>query len=99
MILLKLFKNNRAAGMVAMFLLAIGLFMKSFIQPAEMTGYSGMPFYNLVFGSIHTLPFLNRLIALVFLIILGYMLIRIGVRFVLMDFRSFMPAVFFILFT
>ena len=99
MILLRLFKNNRSAGMAGVFVLSLALFMKSFIQPGEITGITAMPFYDLVFGSIHTIPFLDRLIALVFLLVIGYMLIRIGVRYVLLQFRSFMPAVFFLLFT
>jgi len=85
--------------MAGIFVLSLALFMKSFIQPGEITGITAMPFYNLVFGSIHTIPFLDRLVALVFLLVIGYMLIRIGVRYVLLEFRSFMPAFFFLLFT
>jgi hypothetical protein len=99
MILLRLLKSSRTGGMAVVMLLALGLFMSCFIQQKEVAGTFAMPFYNLIFGSIHMVPFVNRLIALVITILLGYMLIRVGVRFVLLDFRSFMPAVFFILFT
>jgi hypothetical protein len=99
MILLRLFKNNRSAGMAGVFFLSLALFMKSFIPPGEISGITAMPFYNLVFGSLHTIPFLDRFIALIFLLVIGYMLIRIGVRYVLLEFRSFMPAVFFVLFS
>ncbi|MFH0756501.1 MAG: DUF6427 family protein [Bacteroidota bacterium] len=98
MILLKLFKNSRSAGMAGVIFLALGLLMKSLIHPPEIIAYTGMPFYNLVFGALNTLPFLDRIVALVFLLILCYMLVRIGARYVLLEFRSFMPAVFFLLF-
>ena len=60
---------------------------------------SDMPFYNLLFGAIHTTPVLNRFITLVILWILSYTLIRMSIRYVLIEFRSFMPAVFFLLFS
>ena len=74
--------------MAMVMLLALGLFMSCFIQQKEVAGTFAMPFYNLIFGSIHMVPFVNRLIALVITILLGYMLIRVGVRFVLLDFPS-----------
>lgn len=98
MILLRLFKNSRSAGMAGVIIFALGLFLKSLIHQPEIIAYTGMPFYNLVFGALHTLPFLDRLIALVFLLILCYMLVRIGGRYVLLEFRSMMPAFFFLLF-
>jgi hypothetical protein len=98
MILLRLFKNNRSAGMAAIILLAIALFMKSFIYSVAPDGFTAMPFYNLVFGAVHRVPVLDRIIALALVLVNGYMLIRLGVRYVLLDFRSFMPALFFILF-
>ncbi|MEN8158101.1 MAG: hypothetical protein ABFS10_14205 [Bacteroidota bacterium] len=99
MILLRIFKDNRVTGIAALFLLSLGLFMKSFIQLGEVSGERAMPLYNLFFGSVHTVPFLDRFIALILFLILGYMLIRIGVRYVLLDFRSYMPALFFLLFS
>lgn len=87
------------AGVVGIFFLALALFIVSIVRAEEVTGFTGMPFYNLVFGAIHNSPVLNRIIALIFMLILGYMLIRIGARYVLMESRSFMPAIFFLLFS
>ncbi len=67
------------------------------IRAEELTGYTGMPFYRLIFGAIHNIPVLNRIIALAFMLLMGYMLIRIGVRYVLLPISSLMPAIFFIL--
>ncbi|MEN8193440.1 MAG: DUF6427 family protein, partial [Bacteroidota bacterium] len=105
MILLRFLKNSRTAGGAGLIILSLVIFIKSFIQsggPEEVNGmvaYSGMPFYNLIFGSIHTTPFLNRIITLLLLWTISYMLIRISVRYVLLESRSFMPAIFFLLFS
>jgi len=105
MILLNFFKNDRIAGIAGLFFLTLAIFLKAFIQGgAEGTGseiiaYSGMPFYRLIFGAIHNTPVLNRIVTLLVLVLISYMLIRIAVRYMLLQFRSLMPAMFFILFS
>ena len=105
MILLKIFKNDRALGTGAFILLLIGIFLPSFIKDLSSTGsadlnsYVAMPFYKLVFGAIHTLPVLDHLVAMLIIMLMSYLLIRIGLRDQLLQQRSFMPAIFFILFT
>ncbi len=98
MILLRLFKNSRTAGVAAIIIISPAIFIHSFIHKVEIVAYSAMPFYNLIFGMIHTTPVLNRIITLLLLLIICYMLIRINFRYVLLEFRSFMPAFFFLLF-
>ena len=99
MILLRLFKNNRTGGMAGLVVMVLAIFLKTFIQVGAtgIVEYSAMPFYNLVFGAIHTTPILNRVISL--LLLISYMLIRIAARYVLLEFRSFMPAFFFLMFS
>ena len=99
MILLRLFKNNRVAGVIGIFILTLALFLLSIIRAEEVSGFTAMPFYNLIFGSVHNHPILSHLITMVFMLILGYLLVRIGANFVLLEIRSFMPAVFFIIFS
>ena len=105
MILLKLFKNNRATGTGAIILLLLGIFLPSFIHdfsadgPEELSSCVAMPFYKLIFGAIHTLPVLNHFVAMLIILLMSYLLIRIGVRDQLLQQRSLMPAIFFILFT
>jgi len=111
MILLRIFKNNRSGGVAVIVIVALAIFLKSFIPGfvaggAEGAGgadglraYSAMPFYNLIFGAIHTTPIINRIIALLLLWMICYMLIRVSVRYVLLEFRSFMPAIFFLVFS
>lgn len=85
--------------MMGVFFLALALFTGSFIRGIDPVASKAMPFYNLVFRSVHEYPILNRILTIAILIILGYMLIRIGVRYILLEFRSYMPAVFLLLFT
>lgn len=99
MILLRLFKNDRMAGMAGLFFLTLALFIKPIILAEEVTSYHAMPFYNLIFGYVHNTPILNHIIAMSLMILLGYMLIRIGARYVLLEVRSFMPALFFMAFS
>ncbi len=105
MILLKIFKNDRALGTAGFILLLIGIFLPSFIKdlgpagPTELFSCVAMPFYRLIFGAIHTVPVLNHLVAMLIIMLMSYLLIRIGLRDQLLQQRSFMPAIFFILFT
>ena len=106
--------------MAVIVIIALAIFLKSFIQEfaaggaggagitegAEGAGgadglraYSAMPFYNMIFGAIHTTPIINRIVTLFLLWIICYMLIRIGVRYVLLEIRSLMPAIFFLVFS
>jgi hypothetical protein len=105
MILLRLFKDSRAMGTGAMLLLLVAIFIPSFVDnfsaagATELAPHTGMPFYNLMFGAIHTIPVLNHFVALLLIMLIAYLLIRIGVRDQLLRQRSLMPAIFFILFT
>lgn len=105
MILLRIFKDNRATGTGAVILLLIAIFIPSFIDAFSATGssgllpHTGMPFYNLIFGAIHKVPVLNSLVAMLIMMLISYMLIQVGVRDQLLQQRSLMPAIFFILFT
>lgn len=98
MVLLRLFKDSRTAGTAGILLLGLALFLPPMIAGTPLREFSGMPFYSLIFGSIHEFPILNRLLALTFYLLGAYMLIRISARNVLLSFRSFMPAYFFLLF-
>jgi hypothetical protein len=104
MILLRIFKNNRLGGMAGMLLLLIGVFLHSFIRDFSGEGVSlvtehpGMPFYQLIFGAIHKVPLVNHLTAMLLVLLISMLLIRIGIRDQLLEERSLMPGLFFILF-
>jgi hypothetical protein len=98
MILLRLFKDSRMTGILVLLVLSVAVFLKSLIYPGPLEGYVGMPFYTLIFGAIHTVPLVDRLVALLLVWIMGYLLIRTGARYVLLEQRSNMPALFLLLF-
>jgi len=104
MIFLRIFKNNRASGTAGLILLLIAIFIPSFIDalgsnaPKELQSYTCMPLYDMIFGAIHKVPVLNHLVAMLIMALISYTLIRIGVRDQLLQQRSLMPAIFFILF-
>jgi len=87
-----------------MVLLLIAIFIPSFIDTLgangvkELQSYTCMPLYDLIFGAIHKVPVLNHLVAMLIMMLISYILIRIGVRDQLLQQRSLMPAIFFILF-
>lgn len=104
MILLRIFKNDRLLGILAFILLTMAIYAPGFIDAFKPDGvaispYTCMPFYQLIFGSIHQVPVINYLVAMLFTMLIAYILIRIGLRDQLMQERSLMPAFFFILFT
>ena len=98
MVFLRLFKNNRAGGIAVVILLALGLFVQTFIARNEIPVNPGMSLYNLIFKPLQDIPVLNALTSLAILLFTGYILNRIGLRFSLLEDRSFMPAIFFLLF-
>jgi hypothetical protein len=53
----------------------------------------------MIFGAVHTTPSLNRFLSLLILALISITIIRIAVRFQLLEYRSLMPALFFILFS
>ena len=96
MILLRIFKNARVAGMAGVIIFGVALFMISFTGKTAPLEFPGMPFYELIFGAIHRLPFLNRIVTLLLVLLLCFILFRIGLHYFLLDNRSYMPAFFFL---
>ncbi len=97
MLLLRLFKNNRTAGLLFTGLASVALFLVSVMQAGTPTPFEGMPLYNLLFGKIQNYAVLNRLLALLHYWIIAYMLSRISFRYQLLENRSLMPSLFFLL--
>ena len=97
MILLRIFKDSRLVGILWIFVLSVAVFLRSFLHPGPLEGYVGMPFYTLIFGAIHTIPLLDRIVALLLVCLLGFLLVRTGAQYVLLEQRSIMPALFLVL--
>jgi len=99
MILLRIFKDSRTLGILGLLVLSVAIFLKSFIHPGPLDGFVGMPFYRLIFGAIHTVPLIDRMVAFMLLWVMGYLLVRLGISYVLLEQRSLMPGLFLLLFS
>ena len=107
MIFLRLFKNSRAGGIIGLVILAVALFLISFLERASgingpgggLREFTAMPFYDLMFGPLQQKPVWNRIVSIFLLLISTYILIRVSATYGLIEFRSVMPAYFFLLFT
>jgi len=97
MLLLRLFKNNRIGGIIFVILVAFLSYIVSFIHPASQADWQGMPLYNLIFGHIDHIRFLSYLIALVIHLIICLVLVRMNLRFTLIDERTFIPALLYLI--
>jgi len=95
--LLRLFKNNRTGGILFIIFLTLALWLPSLNRTVELPVYRDMPFYNLVFGNLYLHPLLSGLLALAIMVIIAIMLVRLNIRFFLIEERSYMPATFFLL--
>jgi hypothetical protein len=99
MILLRIFKDSRMVGITGIFVLSVAVFLRSFLNPGPVEGMVGMPFYTMIFGAIHTVPLLDRIVALLLVWLMGFLLVRTGAGYALLEQRSIMPALFVILFS
>lgn len=97
MILLRLLKNNRAGGAIVIFLLLLLQWMQSIITPPETKEWPTMPFYSMIFEPLQALPHLSVIIAFIIFSSIAILLVRLNVKYFLIEDRSFMPAAMFIL--
>ncbi len=102
MIFLRLFKHSRAPGVIGLVILTVALFLNSFLRPdsaEELRSFTAMPLYGLIFSPLESLPVWNRIVAMVLLLVNMYIMTRVSVSYGLIEYRSVMPAYFFLLFT
>jgi len=96
--LLKLFKGNQPALIIIIPVLFGLLWIKSFFAPSDfILNYEQheMPFWHFI--NIHTagLEIIRKIIALILLIINALWLTRINTKFILINARTYLPALFF----
>lgn len=99
MFILKIFKSNQPAAVILMVILGISLWLKSFTHPVLAEVYFNnhpMPLFALLMYFLGN-GFASRLIALILLIITGFMLIRLNTKFIFIQDRTYLPLFFFLL--
>ncbi|MBN1131777.1 MAG: hypothetical protein JXR52_07660 [Bacteroidales bacterium] len=97
MLILRLFKNNREGGIVLVILLAFLTCLITFVRSPETVEWHGMPLYNFLFGPLAGFPRLSSLLAILIHLIVCLALVRLNLRYSLIEERTFMPALFYLL--
>lgn len=83
--------------MIFIFLLLLLQWMPSIIHPPAAKVWHTMPAYHFFFDTLQGLPHLATIIALMFFSATAILLVRLNVKYFLIDDRSFMPATIFTL--
>lgn len=97
--LLRLIKNNMIQGIIFIILLMVLLWLGPLFQP-HLHGQVGyMPLYDILFGKIEKIKVLSVLSGILFYVLMIIFVIRLNVVHFLLEDRSNMPAVFFLLIT
>lgn len=100
--LLRALKSNSTYNFLLVPLLAIALWIKSFLQPALYPFYTGenaMILYQPVNALLGKSPFASHLVALIFTIVLSILILRIKVQYSFIRVRTVLPSFLFILIT
>mgnify|MGYP005862595839 CR=1 FL=1 len=96
--LLRLLKNNRFGGFLFIIFLMAALWLKSFIAPMpENDPVQGMPLYNLLFGGLESRRILSSIVSMLFYGLLLILVYRLNVIHFLLEERTIMPSVFFLM--
>ncbi|MCB8994197.1 MAG: hypothetical protein H6538_01160 [Bacteroidales bacterium] len=98
--LYKILSGDRFLTVLIIFLLALGLWMPAFLSSgvnAAGSIDSSMPLYNLLKSVFGGNILFSRIFTLFLVILEAFLLVRINAKFVLVQQRTFLPALFFIL--
>ena len=96
---LKVFKSGQPALLFFIPVLAILLWLKYFIvpQPVEMAFEPNpMPFYYWISTLLAKQIIIGKIVTLILLIFTGISLSRINTRFILLQHRSYLPAIIYL---
>ena len=95
--LLRLIKSNRPAGIIFIIFLMILLWIRMFINPEPQATAIAMPFYELLFGALQHSRIASALVSMLIYGLLIVLIIRLNIIHFLLEDRTYMPAIFFIM--
>ena len=95
--LLRLFKNNRPPAIIFIVFLMILLWLRPFIDPVLPETVTVMPLYKLLFGTLQQSPVASGLISIAIYSLLIVLILRLNLIHFLIEDRTYMPAIFFIM--
>ena len=100
--LLRFFRSTGAILIFAIPFFGLILWLKSFIKATNVAflfDTHPMPFYKLISDIFPYTSFFGTLLTLVMVIMQGFLLVRLNTRFIFINNRSYLPAIFFVLFS
>ena len=95
--LLGLIKSNRPAGIIFLFFLMILLWFRYFINPEPHAAVIAMPLYDLLFGTLQHNPIASGIFSMAIYGLLFALTIRFNIIHFLLEERTFMPAIFYLM--
>lgn len=100
--LLKTFKSNRAYHFILVPVIALALWIKSFLHPASFayhTGENQMLLYKPIDMLLAGNPLTDNIVALAFALLLAFLVLRLNAQYVFIRVRTFLAPTLFILLT
>ena len=100
--LLKALKSNQPYYIILIPLIAIGLWFKSFMNPESFPFYPGenaMLLYQPIEFMLGKNAVASNLIALIFIILLAFLILKLNVQYAFIPARTFLPSFLFVLIT
>jgi hypothetical protein len=92
--------GNRLQTILIIFLIALGIWIPSFLSPEIITpeeSENAMPFYSLTLSFLEGHILLSKILSFTLMLFAAFLLVRINANFVLIQQRTFLPALFFII--
>lgn len=100
--LLKILKSNQPFHILLVPIMAIALWIRSFVHPQAYPFYPGedsMILYKTFSNLLGDSLLLNNIVALLFIILLAFLILKLNVQYTFIRVRSFLPPSLFVLIT
>ena len=95
--LLRLIKNNRLPGIILIAFIMAALWTKSILFPVAPAPSAEMPLYEFIFGRLSQLHALSSILGAICYAIIMVLIVRFNEIHFLLEDRTYMPVVFFLL--
>jgi hypothetical protein len=100
--LLKALKSSQPTHFILMPLIAVALWIRSFVHPQTFSFYPGedmMILYKPISILLEKNLLLNNIVALIFIILLAFLILKLNVQYSFIKGRTFLPSSLFVLIT
>ncbi len=97
--LLRIIKYNRPQGIIIIPVLMILLWINTFLNPETPEAINAMPLYEMLFRPLQAHPITSALVSMAVYVLMIILIIRFNIIHFLLEERTPMPAIFFIMLT